>query len=112
MYIKCTCQVLTTITMCIPPILINCFTYGIHTQRMAYVENLGDSNAKFINHSTVVRDKMFCNVNHVCNLFPVNCLPSCSGAKFSCVSYDNKYEPLIDFVCVPLEVHDIVDTFC
>ena len=73
---------------------------------------LGDFNAKFIKRTTVARDKMFCNFNHECNLFPVNCLPSCSGAKFSCVSYDNKYEPLIDFVCVPLEVHDIVDTFC
>ena len=51
---------------------------------------------------------MFCNCNHVCNLFPVNCLPLCSSAKLSYVSYDNKYETLIEFVCVPLEVHDIV----
>ena len=69
---------------------------------------LGDFNAKFINCSTVVRDKLFCNFNHVCNLFPVKCLPSCSGAKCSCVSYDNRYETLNDVVCVPLEVHDIV----
>ena len=51
---------------------------------------------------------MFCNFNQVCNLFPMNCLPVCSGAKFTYVSYDNKYETLIDFVGVPLEVHDIV----
>ena len=37
MYFKCKCLVLTTITLCIPPILIDCLTYGIHTQRMAYV---------------------------------------------------------------------------
>ena len=63
----------------------------------------GDFNAKFIKRTTVARDKMFCNFNHECNLFPVNCLPLCSGAKFSYVSYDNKYETLIDVVCVPLE---------
>ena len=49
-------------------------------------------NAKFIKRTTVARDKMFCNFNHECNLFPVNCLPLCSGAKFSYVSYDNTYE--------------------
>ena len=44
---------------------------------------------------------MFCNFNHVCNLFPVKCSPLCSGAKFSYVSYDNKFETLIDFEGVP-----------
>jgi len=44
---------------------------------------------------------MFCYCNQVCNLFPVNCLPLYSGAKFSYVSYDNKYETLIDFEGVP-----------
>ena len=48
---------------------------------------------------------MFCNFNPVCNLFPVNCLPLCSGANISYVSYGNKYETLIDCVGVPLEVH-------
>ena len=37
MYFECTCLVLTTITLCIPPILIDCLTYEINTQIMAYL---------------------------------------------------------------------------
>jgi len=37
MYFKCTCLVLTTITLCIPPILLDYLTYEINTQIMAYL---------------------------------------------------------------------------
>lgn len=71
---------------------------------------LGDYNAQIDTSSNRTRDVLLCKFLTDTNLIPVNTLPSCKGAKFSYVSYDNEFHTLIDFICVPVEFLDCVRT--
>ncbi|WAQ95794.1 hypothetical protein MAR_028484, partial [Mya arenaria] len=92
------------LTMCILWIL---FLWGV-------VSFLGDFNAKYDFESLNPRDKFFNDTN----VLPLNTLPLCTGALFTYVSYDDNYQTLIDFICMPIETVDmftnceIIDDHC
>ena len=42
------------------------------------------------------------------NLVAINSLSNCQGASYSYVSYDGSSQTLIDFICTPIEILDLI----
>ncbi|XP_045157960.2 uncharacterized protein LOC123524101 [Mercenaria mercenaria] len=82
-----------------------------------YAENgmtwfIGDFNASYdIEVRKSNREQLFFHFVQCTNLVPVNSLDICSGTKSTFVTYDNSYESIIDFNCIPVEMYDCV-THC
>ena len=43
---------------------------------------------------------------------PVNCLPACNDMKSTFVSYDDVYESVIDYICLPSDCIELLISFC
>jgi len=69
---------------------------------------MGDFNATFHQSSVISRDKLFYRFVQEHNLCVANCLPLCSGASHTFVSYDNSCQTLIDFICLPSDYTDCI----
>ena len=46
--------------------------------------------------------------NYILRFLTVNTLPTCYGATCSYITYDDRFSTLIDYICLPNEVLDLV----
>lgn len=64
---------------------------------------MGDYNAKAHVSSQNGRDLCILKFLADTNFVAIDTLSFCTGANYSFVSYDGKYETLIDHICIPVE---------
>ena len=69
---------------------------------------LGDFNAKIDISSRHSRENILYNFLSDVNYVAANTLPCCRGATCSYVSYDNSSKTLIDCICLPVEMSDLI----
>ena len=69
---------------------------------------LGDFNAKYDLNSSIRREQFLCRFLSDVNLVAFNSLHNWQGASYSYVSYDGSSQTLIDFICTPIEILDLI----
>ena len=70
---------------------------------------LGDFNARIDLNSPRTRDLLLHKFCTDSNVISVNTSHKCTGVDTTYVSYDGKFQSLIDYISVPVEIFDCVE---